>query len=120
MIAAPINRVNIPRVRENISRVWFEVVTKNCKSIGTTGAIAELVVATDLLGRGYEVFRALSPSCSGDLAVLKNGEARYRSPNWIQKLHRQDKLAKARRPSCVEQWAIVIGGNEITYEPEFD
>ena len=45
MIAAPINRVNFSRVRENISRVWFEVVTKNCKSIGTTGAIAELVVA---------------------------------------------------------------------------
>lgn len=41
---------------------------------GTTGAISELIVAADLLRRGYEVFRALSPSCSCDLAVLRNGQ----------------------------------------------
>jgi hypothetical protein len=40
---------------------------------GTVGAIAELAVAVDLMDRGYEVFRALSPSCSCDLAVLMNG-----------------------------------------------
>jgi len=39
---------------------------------GTVGAIAELVVATDLLKKGYDVFRALSPHCSCDLAILKN------------------------------------------------
>ena len=42
-------------------------------SHGTVGAIAELRVSTDLLQKGYEVFRALSPSCSCDLAILKNG-----------------------------------------------
>ena len=40
---------------------------------GTTGTIAELQVATDLMLRGYEVFRALSPSTSCDLAILKDG-----------------------------------------------
>jgi len=39
----------------------------------TVGAVAELRVAADLLNRGYEVFRALSPSTSCDLAVLKDG-----------------------------------------------
>jgi hypothetical protein len=39
-------------------------------SKGTTGAISELRVAADLLSRGYEVFRALSPACSCDLAIL--------------------------------------------------
>lgn len=39
----------------------------------TVGAIAELLVSTDLLKRGYEVFRALSPSSSCDLAVLLEG-----------------------------------------------
>jgi hypothetical protein len=39
----------------------------------TVGAISELVVAADLLARGYEVFRALSPSCSCDLAILTDG-----------------------------------------------
>ena len=38
---------------------------------GTIGAMHELVVAADLLGRGFSVFRALSPSCPCDLAVLK-------------------------------------------------
>jgi hypothetical protein len=40
---------------------------------GTVGAVAELLVAADLLKRGYEVFRAVSQACSCDLAVLKNG-----------------------------------------------
>ena len=39
-------------------------------SPGTAGALAELAVATDLMAKGYEVFRALSPSCSCDLVVL--------------------------------------------------
>src|SRR5262245_42807567 len=39
----------------------------------TVGTLAELEVAVDLLRRGYEVFRALSPSCSCDLAVLREG-----------------------------------------------
>lgn len=39
---------------------------------GTCGAINEYRVAVDLLKRGYQVFRAMSPSCSCDLAVLHN------------------------------------------------
>jgi hypothetical protein len=41
---------------------------------GTVGAIAELRVAADLLGKGFEVFRALSQSCSCDLAILRDGK----------------------------------------------
>lgn len=40
---------------------------------GKTGAIVELAVAVDLLRRGFDVFRALSPSCSCDLVALKPG-----------------------------------------------
>lgn len=38
---------------------------------GTVGALAELLVSADLLNRGYEVFRALSPSCSCDLVAVR-------------------------------------------------
>lgn len=38
----------------------------------TTGAISELRCAVDLLSKGYEVFRAISPACSCDLIALKN------------------------------------------------
>ena len=44
-------------------------------STGTVGAIGELRVSTDLLARGYEVFRAVSPSCSCDLIARKGGRA---------------------------------------------
>ena len=40
----------------------------------TTGAIHELIVSTDLLKKGFHVFRALSPSCPADLAILLNGK----------------------------------------------
>lgn len=38
----------------------------------TVGAMHEMVVATDLMRRGYHVFRALSPSAPCDLAILKD------------------------------------------------
>ena len=40
----------------------------------TMGALSELVVSADLLSKGFEVFRALTSSCSCDLAILKNGK----------------------------------------------
>lgn len=40
-------------------------------SPATKGAISELRVAADLLYKGYGVFRALSPSCPCDLAILE-------------------------------------------------
>src|SRR5882724_7783737 len=39
----------------------------------TVGAIRELDVASDLLKKGSEVFRSLSPACSADLVICKNG-----------------------------------------------
>jgi len=40
------------------------------RNTGTTGAMSELRVAIDLMSKGYDVFRALSPHCPCDLAVL--------------------------------------------------
>ena len=40
---------------------------------GTVGAISEYRAVSDLLQKGFEVFRAVSPCCSCDLAILKNG-----------------------------------------------
>lgn len=39
---------------------------------GTVGEIGELKVAIDLLSKGFEVFKALSPSASCDIAILKD------------------------------------------------
>ena len=40
---------------------------------GTIGAISELEVATDLMKRGYAVFRAVSPACFCDLIAIGRG-----------------------------------------------
>ncbi len=39
------------------------------------GAISELAVAVDLMYRGFEVFRALSPASSCDLIIYRDGKA---------------------------------------------
>ncbi len=39
---------------------------------GTAGTVQELIVTVDLLKKGFEVFRSVSPSCSCDLAIVKN------------------------------------------------
>lgn len=53
---------------------YREINPDTLLSSGTVGAVSELVVCADLLKRGYEVFRAVSPSCSCDLAILKEGK----------------------------------------------
>lgn len=40
---------------------------------GTIGALGELRVAVDLLEKGYEVYRSVSPSCSADIIIWKAG-----------------------------------------------
>jgi hypothetical protein len=42
---------------------------------GTVGALHELMVACDLMRRGFALFRALSPSCSCDMVMLSGGKA---------------------------------------------
>lgn len=39
----------------------------------TTGAIAELMACVDLMKKGYEVFRAMSPSSHCDILGIKDG-----------------------------------------------
>lgn len=41
---------------------------------GSVGAIQELRVCADLLAKEFEVFRAVSPSCSCDVLALKKGK----------------------------------------------
>ncbi len=73
------------------SRSWQKTCSEECRkehyikqqnrqgifptlASGTTGAIAELAVSTDLLKKEYSVFRALSPSCFCDLIAIKKDQ----------------------------------------------
>lgn len=86
----------------------------------------ELVVATDLLRRGYDVFRSLSPASTCDLAILKNRRLiRVEVTTAASRNDHQVTIPKAReraRGVKFDLLAIVIrnGDNSsaIHYRPE--
>jgi hypothetical protein len=53
---------------------FFSIGNTYNLSTGQLGALSELIATTDLIKKGYEVFRAVSPSASCDLIILKNGK----------------------------------------------
>jgi hypothetical protein len=62
--------------RRYIERNRYETLSKNLDiSRGTTGAIHQMMVTSDLLSKGYYVFASVSPNSPFDLAVYKRGVA---------------------------------------------
>lgn len=54
-------------IKKNKVRTQFNTFKGSC---GTKGAIQELKVSADLLRKGYQVFRSVSPSCYCDLVII--------------------------------------------------
>lgn len=82
---------------------------------GTIGAIGELVVAADLLLKGYAVFRALSPSCPCDLALLCEDQL-YRVEVTTGHRTTDGKLLyPPKKPNAYEVLAVVVG-RDIYYQ----
>lgn len=86
---------------------------------GSIGALGELVVAIDLLKRGFEVFRAISPASTCDLAVLRDGKLLRIE---VRTGHRTATGTLMFRRSGTDQrdhYAVVIhaDGPAIHYEP---
>ena len=89
-------------------------------SPGTVGALSELIISIDLLRRGYEVFRALSPSCSCDLAIFKNGQLKRIEvrTGWYTKTGKAAAV-KLKERDKIDILAIYIRvDNSIHYLPE--
>ncbi len=85
---------------------------------GTVGAIGELRVSVDLMQRGYEVFRALSPHCSCDLAVMKAGNlVRIEVRSGYRTLKGQIRVSNPKHRADVLAIALI---NEIIYDPPLD
>jgi hypothetical protein len=83
---------------------------------GTVGALHELLVAADLLRRGYEVFRAVSQAASCDLAVLKEGHLlRVEVTTGYRHLGGGFAFPPRKYPDRHDVLAIVVG-QEIHYQ----
>jgi len=82
------------------------------------GAFGELLIAADLIRKGFNVYRALSPSSPSDLIIQRNGklitvECRtgYRTKNG------EIKASKQRFRSEILA-VIVDNGKHIEYSPK--
>lgn len=86
-------------------------------STSTVGAISELRVSVDLLEKGYEVFRALSPSCSCDLAILKDGELKRIEVKTGYRLRSGEISRRAPRTGNRHDILAICLSDEIIYNP---
>ena len=86
-------------------------------SAGTKGTIGELRVAVDLLQKGYEVFRSLSPSCSCDLAILKNDKLIRIEVRTAYYSAKEDKYLFPKPNNKFDNLALVLV-DKIIYKPD--
>lgn len=85
---------------------------------GSVGAAGELLVASDLLMKGFHVFRSLSPSCPCDLAILQDGtllRIEVTTAHWA----RGGKLQSPKKDN--ERYDVIAyimrSSREIIYDP---
>lgn len=113
---------------------WVKTCSKTCGRIttkkssvsygpnvgtGAVGAIHELVVSADLMKRGFNVFRALSPSCPCDLAILRDGKLiRVEVTTGYVGLPPANKLSYPKRKEGCYDLLAVVSQNGIHYFPE--
>lgn len=85
-------------------------------SPGTVGAIAELIVAVDLMKKGYHVFRSMSPSCPYDLITFRGEEIKRLEVKTAYKTLSGKLYHPKLRNQTFDHLALVVG-TEITYMP---
>lgn len=86
---------------------------------GTIGALSEIVIASDLMRRGYHIFRAMSPASPFDLVAVNNDQ-------MLRIEVRTGKIQANGDAACTftnqdegrsDVLAIVLMGTEIVYWP---
>jgi len=92
-------------------------------SNGVVGAISELMVASDLLVKGFEVFRSVSPACSCDIVALKEGKLKRIKVRTAYRNSVSNKLYFCKNETdtlCDHYAAVIQETGEIVYVPELD
>jgi hypothetical protein len=95
-----------------------EEKTKPHLSTGTAGAIGELRVSVDLMSRGFNVFRALSPNAPCDLLASKGSKQFDIEVRTADKNPRTKKVY-ADRKNVRARYLALVTEKEIIYEPDF-
>lgn len=106
------NATKYYHLNEKPSRIGFPGIPE-----GTVGAIAELFIATDLLSRGYSVFRSLSQSCFCDLIGIKGNKVlKIECKTGHRNLSTKRLVFLKTNKDMVDVYAVyVFGEKSITY-----
>jgi hypothetical protein len=89
-------------------------------SSGSLGALSELVACADLMRRGYEVFRAVSPTASCDL-IATHGPVSLRievRTGYRMTDGRLDYPKFSKDIGRCDVYAVVLDGSEVQYDPD--
>ena len=98
-------------------RIGLKTEWKERAPTGTVGAAHELLVCVDLMRKGYEVFRAESPSTSCDIVILRNGSLlRVEARTGMYKVNKEISYTS----SCLDKskydvLAIIMNDGNIYY-----
>ena len=87
------------------------------KRAKTSGAIAELRVATDLLARGYHIFRSVSPASPCDLIALKDGLCITIEVRTIKVTTISKATCHEHEPGSIDLFAFLKANKIIYYNP---
>ncbi len=85
---------------------------------GSIGTIGDLGVAADLLKRGYDVFKSISPACWTDLVVYVDG--RFQSVEVKTGYRTATGRLVYGKPRTKTDIVAVLLPNEIVYIPPFN
>lgn len=86
---------------------------------GTVGAIGEYRATVDLLLKGYEVFKATSPTCSCDLVILRDGKMRRIEVRTAYENKTTGHVSKRRTRFRADSFAWVFP-DRVEYEPPLE
>ncbi len=81
----------------------------------TVGAVIELLVASDLMIRGYHVFRALSPSAPADLVIFRDDAQGRIEVRFVQKRTSGAIIPRAKAKDACDLYAFVDSDRNIYY-----
>lgn len=87
-----------------------------CLSTGKSGAVKELLVAADLLLKGYDVFRSVSPSSSCDMIILAKGRCLRVEVTTGYVGYGGKVIGVAHDKSKYDVFAVVVADKSIYYE----
>jgi hypothetical protein len=115
------NRITQKFCSEDCRKSFYRKITLVDKfpkiGTGNLGALSELIASADLLRQGYEVFRAVSPSCSSDLVAIKDGK-RLTIEVRTARLSTKGVLYFSRENFRSDHYALVeVVTSTVTYEP---